>query len=171
MKKRFAAIITVLFITVYSMPQEVFASAVSFFINNNNAVCAQIPKTAAVLNLLDISKKVAANHFNTAKKFFTACFANGDLGETREITKIPFAAFNNLKSEFFMNFSKGLKISPSFLYFYSTEPAALTRSEPPPGVLANLILLRLKTVFMATAPCDEINTIILIKYFNPAYIV
>jgi hypothetical protein len=160
MKKRFVAIIAALFIFVYAMPQEVFAGVVSLFANND-AFCVHLPKTASALNLLDISKKITVKHFDLAKKFFTSCFADGDFGKTREISETPFAAINNFKSENFINFPSNLKIFSNFLYFYRASTAPLTRAKR--DIFVNWILLRLKTVFMTIAPCDDA---IIIKLYN-----
>ena len=166
MKKRLFSIPIALFILVYSFPQGVFADASSFFANNR-AVCAQIPKTAAALNLIDISKKISSGHLNMALDLFSSCFILDICKKAMRISPMTAAAFSSLKSYILLSFSKFFKNRGRFIKFSveNDNPLILYDGD----TLVSQILLRLKSVVKATAPSNDINIIILNKiYLSPA---
>ena len=166
MRKRLLSILAALFILTYSFPQGVFADAFSSF-SNSGAVCAQLPKTSDVLNLIDISKKISVKYFNMALDLFAPCFITDICDKAMQISPMPAAAVNSLKFYIFTGFLKAFKNRGSFIKFSpeNYNPVILYDSD----ILISQILLRLKTVVKATAPSDGINTIILNKiYLSPA---
>lgn len=154
MQKRMLSVIVSFFIFTFSIPQTCFADLVTLFEKNTEANITN--PAMKVVNLLDISKKIADNHISGARKFFREMyFVSADNKDMPEI--------NTSRTKVILNFydinllsSKQKKIYVKENQINSLYSDAKLRHSPPGNhsCLTKIYLLSLEALHKGSVPAS-----------------